>query len=844
MYIKRILTVLFALAIILSSTVPLSALGQVVSENTDYIVETDALIGWSAYPFTVNADGSFALPSDGADAPLAVFGANVPSAKVSFREEPYPVSTHTFKKDGLEYTVEQFLIGISADICIYSRLEVKNTTDVSVAFPTVTLTLPITEVPGEISPQKSASCDYMLKLDTNSVPETAKAETDLQSYNSAKKAMIAYWDTCLEESLTVSGLSDRHDPAVMGYKKELIRAEITSEHSVAALALSSAENAKKVLAESLDLYGCATALQKTGDRATALARLPEWRTVAEAVYYKNDTFPQNTLSDNLDSLLALQSYGYILRTLAAEDDTLSEEAGTVTENAKKLSDALANALKDIERSRGHDWETVTESSKLSLSAEEFRSATALCEWYIKSGIFTDGSSSSLIALAKDAIDYYNGFVSPEAAILSLITEREDGTLLIGRGTPYSVLRNKKTVNLEGLPLSSGATANLSVSVKKTDIEISVSGAAASPIQAEFPVFASNIEYASVGFDSDSGIVTAPVGTSAVSVRLTDTPASLEKDRASSAELSLAITDADTKAQEITDPTSVSKKEFESALSRAKKAIPSTVDEKLAAADALCKATESLSPMVSGYTHLIPESESFVGMLKRPEIYQKFSLPSDGTVENLFVKGEYSEDISAAIYTLRGDNYTTDELLCETYGEPAEGGITFDIEFEAAADTVYVLCVFSENGEISLALESSDSNTAHTVEMGEPVVYSGASLALCFSVRQADRRSLDTFYDACMDADLSDYTKESQKVLKGCLKKAKVALCTPSVTEDECDRIYNDLKDAYNGLDTYASEDKIEDTPVVGLVLIGLVIILLVATLASAMVARKKMDPNK
>jgi len=209
----------------------------------------------------------------------------------------------------------------------------------------------------------------------------------------------------------------------------------------------------------------------------------------------------------------------------------------------------------------------------------------------------------------------------------------------------------------------------------------------------------------------------------------------------------------------------------------------------------------------------------------------------------FVKGEYSEGISAAVYTLRGDNYTTDELRGECYGEEAEGGIFFPLSFEAEQDKVYVLCIFSEDGDVSLTLESSEDATAHTVEAGATVVYAGASLSLDFTVRQADRKDIDKFYNACLESDVSGFTKESRKTLNSKMKAAKALLCTQSVTEEECEKVYDELKKAYDGLDTYASEDKIEETPIVGLVLIGIVIVLLIATFLSAMAARKKMNPD-
>ena len=156
---------------------------------------------------------------------------------------------------------------------------------------------------------------------------------------------------------------------------------------------------------------------------------------------------------------------------------------------------------------------------------------------------------------------------------------------------------------------------------------------------------------------------------------------------------------------------------------------------------------------------------------------------------------------------------------------------------------YVLCIFSDEGDVTLSLEKSTDGYAHTYDMGEATVYVGTTLSVEVSVVQADRQGLDTFYRACTEADVSQYTKESIKTLTKYMKNAKEILCTSSVTEEECTKAYNDLKNAFEDLDTYASEEKIEDTPVVGLALIVLVVILLIATFVSAIIARKKMDPE-
>ena len=556
----------------------------------------------------------------------------------------------------------------------------------------------------------------------------------------------------------------------------------------------------------------------------------------EASSFDGSTLFHSSLEENLDVLLAFQSYSHILTVLTPNDTELISYAEST---AAQFADTIADALKKVENELATDWEVsnTDPSYGIVLTGTGCSSASALCSWYIKSSIFESVPSKELAILAKDAVYYYSNPVKWEDLVLSLFSEKADGTVVIGRGAPFDIFTEHKNLAMKSIPLHNGGKGSVSLSVKGKEIEINISGIS-SPLQIEFPVFEDNIEFASVGFDEDSGVITAPEGTTSVTVRLKESPDSLEKDRDADENLESAIAEA--YAAEIPEPTTVSRGNFNSALNKAEKARTSTASEKNSAAEKLRDATKELSPMISGYTLEIPEGEASVGTLTNSEIYQKFSLPATGNVDTLFVRGVYSDNISAAVYTLRGDNYTTDELCAEIYGTPADGGMTFDLDFEAEGEKTYVLCIFSEEEEITLDLQYSKEHSAHTFTGGETTVYSNASLSLSFSVTQVDRSKLDTFYSACLEADVSEYTKESVKELDRHLKKARALLCTPSVTEEEYNETYKDLKDAFDSLDTYASEDKVEEAPIVGLALTGVVMILLCATLISAVLARKRM----
>ena len=808
---KRLLFVLTAIFIICAAVVPSYALGPTVIQNNDFVIEEQSFIGWNDCAVDVSGDGSFEHTENGA-AVYVAFGEGFASAQVSKNELPYPVTTHTYEKDGVKYTVEQFALGAeNGAVCVYSKFTVKNDSENEVPFPTVKGTVPVSTAPSSVAAEKSASCEYIVSVKAPTVDgvwDTLKDET----FDSAKAKMKAHWDRCFSEALTISDLSKDHESAIVSYHSAIVDYEITGT-ATPCVALASPAYAEEILALGSDAYSCALALMKTGAELNASA-LNSIRHIANDIIYDEKELPALTLEKNLDALLILQSYSYILKTVLPDDTEAAEEASL---KASLIAENIAKAIEKTEKELSCDWEAATtdETAPIILSGDDHASAKALCTWYIKSGVFSSSPYAELVALAKDANAYYSEAADPCAAILSVVTERDDGTIIIGRGAPTSLLSKNATVTVDKIVLSSKNTVSVTVNSEKKNVDISLSGAFSAPFQIEFPVLCDNIEYASAGFDCTCGVITAPEGSSGVSIRLMEKLSDSESSRKAYVKLEDAICKAYEKKVEA--PTTVSKEEFDSALKKAEKSRTATSDDKNKTADALIRATEALSPMVAGYNYTVPESDISVGTLTKSEIYQKFSLPAAGTVTTLFVKGEYSEGVSAAVYTLRGDNYTTDELRSESYGQKAEGGIIFELNFEAEADKVYVLCIFSEDSDVTLDLEKSDSDTCHTVEAGETV--------------------------ACLETNVPKYTKESQKTLKNKMKVAKNLLCTSSVTEEECDKAYKDLKKAFDGLDTYASEDKIEETPIVGLVLIAVVIVLLAATFITALAARKKMNPD-
>lgn len=864
MNIKKLLAIVVVTATLLTLALPMHAHSKAATENLDYLINSSATIGTCGFSLSVMGDGSFSY-GEGEDAEVTVFGSRVPDATVTPAMEPYPVSLHKYSSNGLDYTVEQFVLQGEAADFVYSVMKVKNTTDVSVAFPVVEGTEPLGDTPEEIKPGNESTTEYAVMVNVHNSNTEADSSTEdtsdpaldstitdapqsislpADSYKQAKEQMTDMWDEILDNAITFEGFSNKYSENTVLYKKEIIKYCISSKHDDPALiALTSKEWADEIFPESTDLYACALALLKTKNENKALLTLDKLTKLADQYKIDTKSLPYPTLEENLDALLSLQSYSCILRTLESKDRSLTKKADNIDKSVALLSKNIAKAIEKTEELLPCDWEAATTdgSYPIILNGDGYGSAAALCSWYTKSAPFTCSISKELVYLSKDAFAYYDTPDGATSSILSLFCERSDGTVIIGRGSPYSLLSDNEKITVNNIPLSTGGTAKLKISVTKSSVKVSLSGPISAPVQIQFPAFADNIEFASVGYDDETGVITAPTGTSSVTVRLKNSPAELEKDRTASAALENAIFNAHNK--NTGKKTTVSQEQFDKALKTAEKAHSSTAAKKEEATKALVAATNSLSAMTAGYSHSIPATGIDVGQIKHNEILQKFSLPETGTIDSVFVRGEYHEGISCAVYTLRGDNYTTDELGAECYGEEYEDGILFELDFDAEGGETYVLCVFSEEQDVCLTLENTTGETAYTRDLGEVTVYNKASLSLDFSVSQVNREDLDSFYYSCLEADTSRYTKESRKALDKKLSAAKKLLCTPSVTEEEYEKVYEDLKDAYEGLETYASEDKIEQAPLVGIILIAIVVVLLIITLFASLAARKRMNSD-
>ncbi len=757
----------------------------------DFIPTYTAVIGTPGLPVTVNGDGSFTVKNAEDDTVTASFGMTSVS-DFSREHEPYPVVTQTFRSGGAQYILTQFAgpAGEGA-LAVFSELTVKNTGSEELTWPAVSETarpLDPDGIPETVGEGKIAKAAYMTPV--SGAPEESG------SFDSRMAEMIALWENLDSDGARVTSFPDTESYFLYRRSKIDGLIGIPDGGNVcfdAACRLLSGE-----------LTEIPADVKKAAD--ATVTRITE---LSEKTYLLlTDGTP--VLEDNLEALITLKSYFYMCRK------TGDRAAKTVDAAYSRLLSSVAKAMEKTVSYLDCDWKEAdvkgsADNLVFTLNGKNRASAEAICRWYVCSGIFSGDGSAYLSDLAESAFDVSAHAYRPDDLVPSVVTETENGALYIGRGIGCADLIDGGKISVENYLLSSGATADVTVSVNGNEIVTEVSCDRPVPLTVGVPAFRENIEYASCGFDYGTGIVTAPEGTSSVTVRLITDPATLTKENDAASALEASVFRASRQCAE--NCTSVSADIFNKAYENAVSARVGTAEGKTAAAAELDDAVSKLSKMIAEYTFTLSDGEQ-VGQITSDTLMQKFTVPSDGDLSSVLVSGEYKEGTFAAVYTLRRDGHTTDEMVCESDGERADGGTLFSFASELSGNTEYVLCIFNEKGSMSLDVRSAapSSDGLYVRESGTDKIYSAAALDVVFTVTQADRAKLDTFYKKCVGADTSGYTKESVNALKSALKAAKTNLCTPSVTKAETKTVYENLKTAYSGLATYASDEKKVEFP--------------------------------
>jgi hypothetical protein len=106
-------------------------------------------------------------------------------------------------------------------------------------------------------------------------------------------------------------------------------------------------------------------------------------------------------------------------------------------------------------------------------------------------------------------------------LASLVAQRADGALVVGRGVPAPWLKGDPAISVTNFPTTNGRRLNLKISSSGQSVTLTLSGQPPSgPVLFQLPSFVDNIATTSAGrVDQGTGTVTLPPDTKGVTVRL-------------------------------------------------------------------------------------------------------------------------------------------------------------------------------------------------------------------------------------------------------------------------------------------------------------------------------------
>jgi hypothetical protein len=104
---------------------------------------------------------------------------------------------------------------------------------------------------------------------------------------------------------------------------------------------------------------------------------------------------------------------------------------------------------------------------------------------------------------------------------SLVAQRSDGTLIVGRGVPASWTRTGQVIKLANVPVAGGGRIGLTITTRGDAVTLALTGSRlTAAVDFELPAFAGNIARSSAGtVDRASGVVALPATARTVTVML-------------------------------------------------------------------------------------------------------------------------------------------------------------------------------------------------------------------------------------------------------------------------------------------------------------------------------------
>jgi hypothetical protein len=108
---------------------------------------------------------------------------------------------------------------------------------------------------------------------------------------------------------------------------------------------------------------------------------------------------------------------------------------------------------------------------------------------------------------------------------SFVSQRADGTLVVGRGVPNSWVKAGSPIAVTNFPTTDGHRIGVAITERGDAVTLKVTGSPSGPVAFELPAFVNNIAKTSAGtIDEEAGAVTVPARTRSVTVVLAHAPA--------------------------------------------------------------------------------------------------------------------------------------------------------------------------------------------------------------------------------------------------------------------------------------------------------------------------------
>ena len=259
---------------------------------------------------------------------------------------------------------------------------------------------------------------------------------------------------------------------------------------------------------------------------------------------------------------------------------------------------------------------------------------------------------------------------------SLIAEKSDDTVIIGRGIPVEWLMDGKDIEIANYPVKNNNRIGYKLTTVGTNVTIEFTGDVSKvPFSIELMGLKNNIKSAGgLAFNQAKGTIAVPAGTQKVTVKLQK--ACVDNTALESAVRKLNKTCSDAQAYSSAPYTHETFSALKSALDKAVLLLNSenkTVEQVQAATVEISQAVEALEPIeivnVTDFTDgAMKSSYAFGKTGDQYKRYQTFIAPESGKVNKVEVKvgtvGSIDDltDLTVDVYTLKDDNKSLDKLI--------------------------------------------------------------------------------------------------------------------------------------------------------------------------------------